>query len=197
MYPHLPRILQLLAALSLLTLFVFPMWQITLEAPQYPGGVTMHIWINKIGGETPGTLQNINILNHYVGMKKIVPESIPELRYFPLVIMAMVALGVVVALVNRRWAMVGWTAMLALLCVLGMYDFYLWEYDYGHNLDPTAPIKVEGMAYQPPLIGRKALLNFVAISLPHVGGYFVGLALVLGMAAIWLKTKILRHAHPA
>ena len=38
----------------------------------------MYIWVNKIGGESKSTLQNINILNHYVGMKKIDPESIPE-----------------------------------------------------------------------------------------------------------------------
>ena len=75
-----------LAAICLLTLFLFPMWQITLLAPQYPDGVSLHIWINKIGGETPGTLQNVNILNHYVGMKYIEPESIPELTYFPIMI---------------------------------------------------------------------------------------------------------------
>ena len=28
--------------------------------------------------------------------------------------------------------------------------FYLWEYDYGHNLNPNAAIVVPGMSYQPP-----------------------------------------------
>ena len=67
----------LLGALSLLALFVWPMWKIVLYAPQYPKGVEMHIHINKIGGKEPGVLQKINILNHYVGMKYIEPESIP------------------------------------------------------------------------------------------------------------------------
>jgi copper chaperone NosL len=54
--------------------------------------------------------------------------------------------------------------------VAGLVDFWLWSYDYGHNLDPTAAIKVPGMSYQPPLIGSKQLLNFVATSWPALGG---------------------------
>ncbi len=77
-----------LAGLLLLVLFIMPMWKIILLAPQYPNGVEMHIYINKIGGKDRGTLQNINILNHYIGMKKIEPDSIPELKYFPKVVLA-------------------------------------------------------------------------------------------------------------
>lgn len=149
----------------------------------------MYIWINKINGSEEGTLQNINILNHYVGMKKIVPESIPELKYFPIVIIIMSVLGMAVALTNKKWLWIGWLSVFAILCLLGLYDFYLWEYDYGHNLDPTAPIKIPGMAYQPPLIGNKMLLNFLAKSWPATGGWFVVLTFVLGSLAIWLKIK--------
>jgi copper chaperone NosL len=61
-----------------------------------------------------------------------------------------------------------------------MVDFYRWEYEYGHDLDPAAAIIVPGMAYQPPLIGYKQLLNFSAWSWPDVGGYLlVGTALLL------------------
>lgn len=183
------KVLFISAALMLLALFVFPMWKITLIAPQYPKGVTMYIWINKISGDEPSTLQNINILNHYVGMKKIVPESIPELQYFPYVIMAMAFLGVVFGLSGKRSLWIFWLALLAVLCIAGIYDFYLWEYDYGHNLSPEAPIKVPGMAYQPPVIGNKMLLNFLAKSWPWIGGWFVGLSFILAGAAIWLSGK--------
>lgn len=178
-----------LAAAALLTLFVFPMWQIILYAPQYPDGVTMYIYINKLGGDSPGTLQNVNILNHYVGMKYIEPDSIPELQYFQYIIMGMIALGFGAAILNKRRAFLGWTLLLVILSAAGMYDFYLWEYDYGHNLSPNAPIKIPDASFQPPLIGTKIILNFVAKSLPHVGGYFVGLAMLLGAAAWWLKSK--------
>ena len=86
----------------------------------------MYIWINKIGGDTPGTLQNINILNHYVGMKYIEPDSIPELKYFPYVIMALSALGLIAAIVNKKWLYLSWTVLLIVLAALGIYDFYLW-----------------------------------------------------------------------
>lgn len=89
------RWLMAIAALLLLMLFVFPIWQITLIAPQYPDGITLYIWVNQITGDSPGTLQNINILNHYVGMKYIEPDSIPELTYFPYIIGFMTVLGLI------------------------------------------------------------------------------------------------------
>ena len=170
-----------LASIMLLGLFLFPLWKIRLEAPQYPNGVNMYIWINKITGDTPSTLQNINILNHYIGMKYIKPDSIPELKYFPLIVIGMVVLGIGVALSGRKRLFVTWGIVLLILGSLGIYDFYLWEYNYGHNLDPNAPIKIPGMVYQPPLLGSKMLLNFNAISLPHTGAIFLSLAFVLNI----------------
>ena len=179
----------LLAALCLLALFVFPMWKIQLFAPQYPDGVEMHIWINKIGGSTPGTLQNINILNHYVGMQKIEPDSIPELKYFRYIVIGLVALGLISVAFNHKSAFLIWTVLLVALCALGVYDFYLWEYDYGHNLSDTAPIKIPGESFQPPLLGSKDIINFTAISLPHIGGYFVMMSIALGIVAWRLKSR--------
>jgi len=185
----LPKILFFIAAACLLMLFVFPMWQITLIAPQYPKGVTMYIWINQITGSESGTLQNINILNHYVGMKFIEPDSIPELKYFQFVVGAMALIGMALAWTGKRGLWIGWLVIGALLCAFGLYDFYLWEYDYGHNLSATAPIKIPGMAYQPPLIGNKILLNFLAKSWPYIGGWFIGLTFITGTVAVWLQGK--------
>jgi len=179
-----PNILMIVAALLLLVLFFAPLWRITLEAPQYPNGITMYIWINQITGDTEYTLQNINILNHYVGMKYIEPDTIPELQYFPFVVGIMALLGLLAAWAPSKIRL-GWAVSLLLLGALGLYDFYLWEYDYGHNLSDTAPIKVPGMAYQPPLIGSKMLLNFKAISYPHWGGLAMFASLLLSFASFW------------
>ncbi len=184
---HLPRFLFILGSLLLLLVFTAPIWRITLEAPQYPGGVTMYIWINKLGGKEPGTLQNINILNHYVGMKMIEPESIPELKYFPKVIIIMSFIGVFLGFLNNRKLWLAWLMTLILLGALGLYDFYLWEYDYGHNLSDDAPIKIPGQVYQPPFIGEKMLLNFNAISYPHTGAIFIGLAMIFGLTAFIIR----------
>lgn len=177
-----PRLIMILALLSLLLVFIFPLWQILLEAPQFPGGLQMYIWINKISGTDKYILQNVNILNHYIGMKAIHPDAIPELKYFPIITYIMLALGIVTVIVNKAAAYLSWSVLLAVLGALGIYDFYLWLYDYGHNLDPHAPIKIEGMTYQPPLLGGKNLLNFYVESYPHWGG--VGLGLAIGFAAL-------------
>lgn len=183
----LPRIIALFAIACLMMLFFFPLWEITLIAPQYPDGVTMYIWINQITGDTPGTLQNINILNHYVGMNFIEPDSIPELTYFPWVVGGLGVFGLIAAIVNKSGLYLSWAIIFLILAALGIYDFYLWEYDYGHNLSPTAPIKVPGQSYQPPLFGSKMLLNFNAISYPGTGGIFMGISMALAFIAWWLR----------
>ena len=149
----------------------------------------MYIWINKISGDSPGTLQNINILNHYIGMKAIHPDSIAELKYFQYVVIALSALAVLFATIHKRYLLLAWTILLIILSGLALYDFYLWEYDYGHNLSPDAAIKVPGMTYQPPFFGKKALLNFVAYSYPSFGSLFIGLSIILGGLSFYFFTK--------
>lgn len=183
----LPKVLMIIASLGLLILFLYPMWRITLYAPQYPKGVTMYIYINKIGGDEPGTLQNVNILNHYVGMKYIEPESIPELKILPIAIITFVVLGLVSAFSNRPKLWLTWAILITIASIIGIYDFYLWEYDYGHNLSADAPIKVPGASFQPPVIGSKMILNFVAESYPYIGGIGAGISIALAYIAWFLN----------
>jgi copper chaperone NosL len=192
-----PRWLMIAAVLLLSGVFFFPLWQITLEAAQFPGGLRLNIWINKFSGDEGGgdIIKNINILNHYIGMKYIEPDSIPELKYFPYVIFAMMGLGLIAALINKAWAYISWVVIMVLLSIAGMYDFYLWMYDYGHNLDPKAPIKIEGMTYMPPLFGEKDLLNFYVKSYPHIGTLFLMLSIVTAALAAWMGLKSRSHAN--
>ena len=193
--PKSSRLLTAAAALLLLGLFVWPAWRISLEAPQYPEGIGMYIRINTVEGATEFDLQKINSLNHYIGMRPIVPESIPELRYMPWIVVALVLSGVAVAAVGRRKGLYAWLVLYALLGAAGLADFYRWSYDYGHNLDAeTAIITVPGMTYQPPLIGEKQLLNFRAASWPATGGILAGVAFALGAAAAVLAGRRQRLA---
>lgn len=187
------RLILLLSSLLLLGVYVGPLWTIRLEAPQFPEGVEMYIWINKITGMEENTLNSINILNHYIGMKAIEPESIPELKYFQWVALFLLVTGLIGVVVNHKWYVIGWTMVFASLTSLAFYDFYLWEYDYGHNLDPQAPIQVPGMSYQPPLIGSKYLLNFLAISKPNTGGYFLIASTLLACIVFWREVLPLRN----
>jgi copper chaperone NosL len=183
------RVLMMAAAFALMLMFAFPLWKITLAAPQYPKGISMFIWVNKITGSDPGTLQNINILNHYIGMKPIEPDSIPELQFMQYIILALGGLALLLALINKWQVNLLWLIILVGAATLAIYDFYLWEYDYGHNLDPHAAIKIEGMAYQPPLIGKKVILNFTAYSWPRLGSLFMTLSMVSAGFAVYLGRK--------
>lgn len=179
------RILFVVAAILVGGIFLYPIWFIKLDAPQFPeGGLIMYIWVNKITGFSENTLNNINILNHYIGMKKIEPDSIPELKIIPVVLMVIAAFALLVAALKKKPLMIAWVALFVLAGVVGIYDFYTWLYDYGHNLDPRAPIKVPGMTYQPPLFGVEWLLNFRAASLPYTGSLFAALSILAGSIAI-------------
>lgn len=183
------RIFMLAAAVFLALMFVFPLWKVTLLAPQYPKGLGMFIWINKITGTEPSTLQNINIMNHYIGMKAIEPDAIPEFSFIPYIVLAFAGLGLILAIVKKWHLNLLWTILLVVAGGLAIYDFYLWEYDYGHNLSSDAAIKIEGMAYQPPLFGTKQILNFTAKSYPRMGAVFLGLAMVMGGLSSYLGIK--------
>ena len=182
--PKSSRVLTAAAAVLLLSVFVFPLWSIHLTAPQYPEGIGMYIRINTIVGWTEFDLTKINNLNKYIGMRPIVAEAIPELRFMPWLVVALLASGLAAAAIGRRGLLYAWLACFALLGLAGLADFYRWSYDYGHNLDAeTAIIKVPGMTYQPPLIGTKQLLNFTATSWPALGGWLAALAFGLGVVA--------------
>jgi hypothetical protein len=171
------RVLTAVAALLMLALFFVPLWRIQLHAPQYPEGLGMVIRAHTVQGAREFDLKNINELNHYIGMKVIEPDAIPELRIMPWIIGALAVFALVAAAVARRGVVIAWLVSVATLGVVGMVDFYKWEYDYGHNLDlEHAIIKIPGMSYQPPLIGTKQLLNFTAASWPALGAVCLGVA---------------------
>ncbi|MFT6970328.1 MAG: copper chaperone NosL [Roseivirga sp.] len=187
------KIIMIIGALLLLPLFVLPLWNITLEAPQYPDSIGMDIYITRFKDAAPNDIKNINIMNHYVGMENI-PDTIPEFNIFYKVVIAMVVLGLIAGLIGKRRLYMAWFIIMIVLGSVGMYDFYSWEYDYGHNLKENAPIKFkkkngEPMAYQPPLIGSKMILNFKAISMPRSGAYLMFVGMGLAVVAFVMAKK--------
>lgn len=180
--PLISRILLIICSFALVAVLFVPMWQIDLVAPQYPEGLKLLIFANKLGGN----VDIINGLNHYIGMKTLHTEDFIEFRILPILIGFFAFAFLLVGILGRRKWM---TVLLILFIIFGitaMVDFWRWEYDYGHNLSPDAAIIVPGMSYQPPLIGFKQLLNFGAYSMPDIGGWiFVGAGLTLLLLVIW------------
>lgn len=174
----------LVAVALLATAYVLPLWRVDLVAPQYPEGLGMLIRINGVGGVKENDLYSINGLNHYIGMKVIEPDAIPELKYMPWILGGLIAFGLVVAAARRRVLLHLYTVVLLGVLGLGLWDYWRWGYDYGHDLDNEhAIIKIPGMTYSPPVIGRKKLLNFTATSWPSYGGIAMSIAAGLVVAA--------------
>lgn len=187
------RIIIAFASLLLILTFFFPLWTIDLNAPQYPEGLGLRIWLDQISGLKPNDLQSINGLNHYIGMKEIIPDSIPELKIMPYIIVFMIIFGLFNAYMKNRKLIYIWLILFVVLGAIGLYDFYMWAYDYGHNLNPNAPIKVPGMTYQPPIIGSKQLLNISAVSLPSVAAIIIFISIFLNVAALYIDSKRKKH----
>ncbi len=187
------RLIMIIGALLPLGLFLFPLWNITLEAPQYPIPLGMNIHINDFSDMHPHDIKNINLMNHYVGMKYI-PDAIPEFKVFPIGIIITTILGLLIGIfMNHKWFL-GWFILMVVVSMAGLYDFYLWEHDYGHNLDPKAIMKFTNpdgsvMGFQPPLFGTKDILNFRAHSYPRLGAFFLALGITFGFIAYFVGKK--------
>ena len=190
---NLSRALLTVCGLALLAVLITPLWQIDLMAPQYPEGLRLLIYADKLAGN----VDIINGLNHYIGMKTLHTEDFAEFKILPGIIIAFSVLFILAGIFGRRKWMNALFILFVAFGILAMVDFWRWEYDYGHNLDPNAAIIVPGMAYQPPLIGFKQLLNFGAYSIPATGGWiFVGVGIVLMTLVIyeWRIRKAARIA---
>ena len=173
---NLSRILLIICGIALIISIFVPLWAIYLEAPQYPEGLGMFLHANKITGD----YEIINGLNHYIGMKTIHQEDFWEFKILPYALGFFAVLCFIAAFLNKRKWLYILAALFVIFGIAFMVDFWLWEYDYGHNLDPNAAIVVPGMSYQPPLIGFKQLLNFGAYSYPDIGGWIMfGVAIIL------------------
>ncbi|MBK5284235.1 MAG: nitrous oxide reductase accessory protein NosL [Bacteroidia bacterium] len=172
----LSRIVIGLSSLLLIATYFVPMWRIDLFAPQYPEGLVLKIWLTKLSGD----VDIINGVNHYIGMAKIKAEMFPEFGFLTYAVAGYILLALIIPLTGSRKMLYYFASLTLLLVVLVLYDLYKWGYQYGHNLDPKAAIKVPGMAYQPPVIGHKKLLNFDTYSFPDIGGFiFVGFGLII------------------
>lgn len=183
--------LLVISAFFLAISIFIPIWRIELDAPQYPEGLGLQIYSYKLGGD----VAIINGLNHYIGMQTLHEENFIEFTLLPYIIGFFALLMLVAGLKGGKKFLYSTFFAFVAFGIIAMIDFWRWEYNYGHNLDPNAAIIVPGMAYQPPLIGFKQLLNFGAYSIPDIGGWlFIGAGLMcltaVGFEAGWFKKRM-------
>jgi copper chaperone NosL len=182
------RIALIITGLMLIAVIYFPIWSIELNAPQYPEGLSLSIYANRIGGN----VDIINGLNHYIGMKTIHDKDFPEFKIIPYLVYFFSLLFILTGVIANRKMLYSLFVLFVGFGIVAMTDFWKWEYQYGHDLNPDAAIKVPGMSYQPPLIGYKRLLNFGAYSMPDIGGWIFILAGLVLLILVWIQLRMLK-----
>lgn len=172
------RILIVAATLAILPSIFLPTWSITLRAPQYPDGLTMQIYPNTVRGD----VEEINLLNHYIGMHEIEPDEFPEFRFIPFFILRFFGFALLTALIARMpIAALGWMDFVFFGVVM-LYTMQHWLYEFGNNLDPAAPLSIA--PFTPRFIGVTRVGQFTVESWPAAGAILMGVAGLIGPAIV-------------
>jgi len=187
-----PRLMLFVASGLLVAVFILPLWTLTMFAPQYPEGLSLDIYSYKLEGGNQGQdVKEINILNHYIGMRDLVEEDFTEFKWLPFVVGAL-------SLLYLRAAAVGTVGHVLDVLVLNLYfsAFALWSfgyrlYQYGHTLSPTAAVRVD--PFMPPVFGSKQLANFLVYSYPGAASWAMAVSTALVLVAMllaWRTTRV-------
>lgn len=168
------RIVLALLPLFLFLAYQFPLWRISMEAPQYPNGLYMDVWAYKLEGGNDGQhIQEINTLNHYIGMHQIVPADFQDLDWMPFALGVLIILAWRVAAIGNVRSLIDLTVITTYVLGFMGARFVYRLYVYGHELDPDAPFDVE--PFTPVIIGTKQIANFTTHSMPQIGTLWITL----------------------
>ena len=184
------KALAVLAAGLIALSFLFPLWSMTMVAPMYPDGLHLHVFANRFGGSNDpnvNDLAEINTLNHYIGMAELHAENFPELKILPVAFALAFLLALLAAFRSSKRLLWLTLTVLGVVGAGGLMTAYLRLYQYGHHLDPLAPVKVD--PFTPVMLGTNALANFVTTGYFNVGGYLMMAACALIAASAFLPSK--------
>ena len=184
------RLVILLATLLLAATYVFPLWNLTMFAPQYPDGLRLDIYSYALAGGNGGQdVKEINVLNHYIGMRDLANDSFVEFQWMPFVIGAIGLLLLRAAVYGTVGALLDVTMLFLYFGAFSGWSFGYKLYRYGHELAPDAAIKVA--PFMPPVFGYQQIANFEVYSYPRAGTYVMVGAIALLMATLawtWWRT---------
>jgi len=163
--------------LALLTIFVglsftAPMWHINMKAPQYPEGLDLYIYSYRVDGGNDGNdVQEINVLNHYIGMARIDRAALTDLDWMPFLFFGMIILALRSAVIGKVSSLIDLLVMTTYAGLFGFGRLFYKLYTFGHNLDPKAPVTVD--PFMPVLWGHKQIANFMTAAGPSLGTWYV------------------------
>ncbi|MCZ2146829.1 MAG: hypothetical protein LC126_03530 [Bryobacterales bacterium] len=184
------RILIIAGVVLLLPVYLAPMYSMTLISNQFPDGLELHIYASRLeGGKTPARddLREINTLNHYIGMRPLLESDFSEFKWLPLAIGAFAVLALRAVVIGKMSKLVDVVVLFVYFGLFSLWSFYDRLYQYGHNLDPTAPVKVQ--PFTPPLFGTQQIANFTVTTVPEIGSYLMVAFSMLLIAAVWHSAR--------
>jgi copper chaperone NosL len=182
------RLFLLLAAGALAAAVFLPLWKIHLVAPQYREGLSLTIFTHKlVGGNGGQDLNEINVLNHYIGMRPLAESDFAEMQWMPFAFGVFILLSLRAAAVGRMISLVDLGVLFLYFTAFSLGNFYYRLYHYGHHLDPRAPMTIE--PFTPVMLGSQKIANFVQTSLPQSGGLMLAVFPALVLAAVWFSRK--------
>jgi hypothetical protein len=176
------------ATLLLVPVYLFPLWNMTMFAPQYPDGLRLYIYSHRLeGGNRGQDIREINVLNHYIGMRDLAAEDFTEFKWMPFVVGALGLLFLRAAVHGTMAGLVDVVVVFGYFALYSLWSFAFKLWSYGHRLAPTAAVKVD--PFMPPLFGGKQLANFEVYSYPDLASYALGVAGVALLAALFLAWR--------
>ena len=179
-----PSIIMILAASILFISIFFPYWKLTLFAPQYPGGLEAKIYVNRLTGD----IQEIDGLNHYIGMKPMGEAAVLERTLSIFMIVGLVLLIAGTIFVHSPFALfLCIPAILYPLFFLG--DLYFWMRTLGMNLDSNAPLSNAIQPFVPPLLGEGKIAQFLTVASWEIGLYMSFAASILIIVGLYYHRK--------
>lgn len=179
-----PTVLFLAAGVLLLVSAFQPYWKLTLHAPQYPKGLHITAYLNRLEGD----VAEIDGLNHYIGMRPLGEAASLE-RSVSIIGVAVLALLILAAIyVHNRWA--AFLTLPALLFpAIFLADLQFWLANFGQNLDPTAPLSSSVKPFIPPALGEGKIAQFRTVAGPELGLWMAIGASVLILIGLWLHRR--------
>jgi len=185
------RLVVLVAAVLLAATYVLPLWNLTMFAPQYQDGLRLDIYsYTLVGGNDGQDIKEINVLNHYIGMRDLVNAEFTEFQWMPFVIGALGLLLLRAVVHATVVSLVDATMLFLYFGAFSLWSFGYKLYRYGHDLSPTAAMQVQ--PFMPPMFGYQQIANFEVYSYPRAASFAMAASLVLLLAALgwtWWRTR--------
>ena len=183
-----PRGLLALAAILIVVAHFTPLWNLTMFEPQYSRGRRLDIYDHAlVGGDRGQDLKEINSLNHYIGMHDLAADTFTEFKWMPFVMGALALLLLRAVVLGSFKELLDATVLFFYFGAFSLWSFASRLYSYGHDLSPTAAVKVAG--FMPPMFGYKQIANFEVYSYPRLGTYLMlGVAALL-LTAVWMAWR--------